>query len=81
MRKRRKISAEIDRGAPAFLVIERFGGLTKFCDMCRYPTSTAYDWLKKGLIPADHQAHILTIARQHRVRIQPADFVPVPVNA
>jgi hypothetical protein len=85
-RKQRKITNEqIDQNKPAFLIIDRCGGLTKFCEDFSYSASTVYGWLESGLIPAkmrqtpkgelSHQAWILVRARELGVVIEPMDFI------
>lgn len=69
-------SDRIDRTAPASIVIEKFGGLTRFCELTAVPTSTAHSWAEVGLIPARRQAHILQVAATHSVPVTPPDFVP-----
>lgn len=74
--KREIRNPAIDRTRPAYLVIERFDSLADFCKKTGYHSSTVYDWLLKGLIPADRQEYILNIARQHRIELPPILFVP-----
>jgi hypothetical protein len=56
----RKTTSElIDQTSPAFRVVQKGGGLTKFCEDFDFPTSTVHSWLTKrngrgrsGLIPS-----------------------------
>jgi len=72
------ITDRIDQTAPAYIVVDKWGGLAEFCRDTGWPTSTVHDWLVKGLIPADRQARVLELAAELRKKIKPADFVPVP---
>jgi hypothetical protein len=74
-------SEKVDTTAPAYVVVDKFGGLAEFCRITGWPSSTVHDWLVKGLIPADRQARVLELARDHRKAVKPADFVPVPSAA
>lgn len=83
-RRRKRLpttSDRIDQAAPAYVVVDKFGGLAEFCRITGWPSSTVHDWLVKGLIPADRQARVLELARDHRKPVKPADFVPVPKAA
>lgn len=80
-RKRPTTSPRIDQSQPAYVVVEKFGGLASFCEVTGWPTSTVHDWLVKGLIPADRQARVLELAQERRVRVKPVDFVPTPKAA
>lgn len=74
-------SDRIDKEAPAYVVVDKFGGLAEFCRITGWPTSTVHDWLVKGLIPADRQARTLELSKEHRKPVKPTDFVPVPKAA
>ena len=84
-RKQRTTTSErIDPNKPAAIVINgRFNGLTHFCKLTGYPTSTAHWWLTQGYIPAARKgesvhAHILSIAQNNQIEMEPADFVERP---
>lgn len=86
-RKQRKtISANVDASKPAALIINvRFNGLTHFCGLTGYKTSTAHGWLTSGYIPArsngrSNHAHILEVATANDIEMEPADFVERPVD-
>lgn len=59
-RQQRKTTSDlIDQTSPAFRVVQKGGGLSKFADDFDFPTSTVHSWLTKrngrggsGLIPA-----------------------------
>ena len=83
-RRRKRLpttSDRIDQTQPAFIVVDKWGGLADFCRDTGWPTSTVHDWLVKGLIPADRQARVLELARELRKPVKPLDFVPVPKAA
>lgn len=80
MRIRRRIHPEIDVESPAFIVVDKFGGLAKFCEISGYARSTVYDWLRKGLIPSDKHEPILALAVEHRKTVRRADFVREPMR-
>lgn len=72
------ISKHVDQSAPAFIVINQFGGLARFCRLTGYKTSTAWSWLKRGLIPSTNHEHILAVAIRESIEIEPAAFVRWP---
>jgi hypothetical protein len=80
-KKQRAItSTRVDPNKPASVVIDRFGGLTRFCALTGYPTSTAHGWTVSGYIPAHRKGvsihtHILGIAEKEGVPLLPAHFV------
>ncbi len=76
MRKPRQIkNPAIDHTKPAYIVVEKFGGLSRFCELTAFATSTVYDWLIGGHIPGKHHRYIMEMARTHTIEIEPADFV------
>jgi len=89
IRKQRRItSSKVDPAKPASRVINAFGGLTRFCELTGYPTSTAHGWTVSGYIPPHRRghsvhAHILAIAVREKVELEAADFVdqPAPLAA
>lgn len=73
-------SKRVDRSKPASVVIDKFGGLTRFCQLTGYPTSTAHGWTVSGYIPAQRKGvsthqHIMGIAAANRISLKPGDFV------
>lgn len=60
LRQPRKTTSElIDQNSVAFRIVQKAGGLSKFCEDFDFPTSTVHSWLtkrngrgKSGLIPA-----------------------------
>lgn len=83
-RKQRAITSDrVDPGKPASIVINRFGGLSRFCELTGYATSTAHGWTVSGHIPARrgeraYHAHILSVAAKHKIPLDPSDFVEKP---
>jgi hypothetical protein len=85
-KQRRTISPKVDESKPAALIInQRFRGLTNFCNLTGYPTSTAHGWLVSGYIPAQRKrksihAHILSTAQANEIEMDPSDFVEKPAE-
>ncbi len=84
-RKQRRItSAKIDPAKPASVIInQRFNGLSHFCSLTGYATSTAHSWMISGHIQAHRKgksihAHILTVAAANNIKMKPSDFVELP---
>lgn len=87
-RKQRAITSDrVDPAKPAAIVINsRFNGLTHFCKLTGYPTSTAHGWLTSGYIPAHRKgasihSHILSVAAENAIELAAADFVEQPAQA
>lgn len=78
MRKPRDITnPEISRTSPAWrVIVYRFQGLARFCQLTGVASSTAYDWLLKGLIPADRQAGIKRDAAEADITLESGCFEP-----
>lgn len=80
-RKQRALSAEqIDRTKPASLIVAKFGGLMRFCNLTGYKTSTVHGWVVRGFIPAhrggvSHHAHIMKIAAANKIELTATDFL------
>lgn len=73
-------SKRVDRSKPASVVIDKFGGLSKFCQATGYALGTAHGWTVSGYIPAHRKgvsthAHIMAVARANGITIAPGDFV------
>lgn len=82
-KQRRIISSRVDPDKPASRVINCFGGLTRFCELTGYPTSTAHGWTVSGYIPAQRKGqsvhkHILFVAGAEGIKLAAADFVDQP---
>lgn len=86
-RKQRAItSGRVDPTKPASVVINLFGGLTRFCDLTGYATSTAHGWTVSGYIPAHRKgvgihAHILGVAASNDIPLLAEHFVEQPAPA
>jgi hypothetical protein len=78
----------IDRGAPASVIADKFGGLVGFCDALTearraidgpdakaFAPSTVHRWLVKGSIDAKYHALTNRAAELRRVRIKPTDYL------
>lgn len=65
----------IDRGAPASVVADKFGGLTKLADALGMTAPGVHRWLRRGTIDGKYHAAILAAAKERGVRVKPADFV------
>lgn len=67
---------------PAALAV-RLLGLIDVAHACGLTTDAVRKWLKSkgGFIPAQHQANVLTLARQKGVQLRPADVVAGWVDA
>ena len=57
-RTRRILSDKIDRGSPAFRIIEHLGGLSPTAELIGRSVHTVYGWLQRGIIPAGQQPNV-----------------------
>ena len=73
--KRKNPKYPIDRGAPASVVADKFGGLKAFADALDMSMSTVHRWLVRGTIDGKHHDAIQAAAKRLNVRMKPADFV------
>lgn len=89
-RKPRMITSEhIDETKPAPRIVAKAGGLTAFCNMCNFPTSTVHRQMKNGFFPnrvhkpsgLSIQAYIIRCLREHGIEIDAADFIESEVQA
>jgi len=76
-RARQPSAAKIDVNAPAYLVVEKFGGLARFCELSGIPSSTVWGWVKRGDIPFRHVPNIKMIAARCKpvVKLKDSDFL------
>lgn len=81
-RRRRAITSDSVRiDCPAYKIIDRFGGLMAFCEICDFKPSTVQGWLVQGLVPAkwrdghSYARWIITRGAAHGIKIVPADFI------
>lgn len=75
----------IDRGAPASVIAEKFGGVKAFTDALSKvrvargdrPVSygTTHRWMVKGSIDARHQPDVNAAAKAEGVKLKPLDYV------
>ncbi len=85
-RRSREVTSErVRQDKPAFKIVAKFGGLSKFCDICDFNTSTVQGWLVNGLIPSryrdnglSYQSWILGKAVEHDIPLAPFEFFDQP---
>lgn len=88
-RKQRAITSDkVKPNSPAARIIDKFGGLSKFCELCDFAHGTVHGWMVTGLIPAktrpvgdrpwSYAAWILGAARLHEIDLSAADFIDEP---
>ena len=70
----------IDRGAPAAIIVAKFGGLSRFSAAIGKPPSTVHRWLVKGHIDGAYHAEIMAAALApgqliDGERLAPLDFI------
>lgn len=85
LRKPRAITSEkVDQDRPAFRIIAKFGGLTRFCEITGFPISTVHGWTVTGLIPNRKRdgvgipAFIMNKGAEIGVSIDPSEFIDMP---
>ena len=72
---RRSNTLNVDHNTTAYkIIMVKFGGLGKFCELSRKATSTVWGWLLRGQIPTIQQQFVLDLARKHKIELTPADF-------
>ena len=82
-RKARTPSADtIDQAAPAWIVVSKFGGLARICEIAqqngiKLPTSTVWGWVRRGDIPPRRVPEIKALALKAKpiVRLKDSDFI------
>jgi type I pantothenate kinase len=67
----------IDRGAPASVVVAKFGGLSRFAAAIQKPPSTVHRWLVKGHIDGAYHAEIMAAAKVPGSLVEGARLVPL----
>lgn len=84
-KKQRKLTSQrVDPTKPAALIINGiFHGLTNFCNLTGYPTSTAHGWTINGFIPPRWRKepthpHILKVAAKAGYEMDASMFVEQP---
>lgn len=82
--RRRVIRSDrVKVGSPAYVIIRlKFGGLANFCSATGFKTTTAWCWLRSGLIPSkwlepglSYQRHIIECGAKVGVEVAEDDFV------
>jgi hypothetical protein len=81
---RRSSSKQVDENMPAPRIINKLGGLKRFCEESAhvreggkpFSTSTVWSWMTKGLIPIAHTNAVKAVAQRMRVKIKDSDFFP-----
>jgi hypothetical protein len=82
-RKQRSLTSDrVLAERPAARIVEKFGGLSRFCELCDFPISTVHSWLiRSGSIPMkyrgeiSYQAWIMQKAAEHEIELEPSDFL------
>jgi hypothetical protein len=85
MRKPRTITSDrVKAEAPAARIVEKFGGLSRFCEICDFAHGTVHGWMTNGLIPAkvrdgmSYTAWIIAKAAVHEIELTAEDFIDQP---
>lgn len=84
LKQRARTSQRIDRAMPASRIVDKFGGLTRFCQICDFPTSTVHSWVRRGLVPAQmrdgfsYAAWIMRCGEREGIEITAEDFIEQP---
>jgi len=65
----------IDRGAPASVIADKFGGLKAFATALDMAQSSVHRWLVKGTIDGKYHDAIMAAAKARAVRLKATDFV------
>lgn len=73
--KRRNPKHAIDRGAPASVIADKFGGGSALAAALGKRPSTVQRWILKGHIAGDYHADVMAAAKAKAVKIKPTDFV------
>lgn len=88
-RKPRALTSErVKTSAPANRIVEAFGGLSRFCELCDFAVGTVHGWQAKGLVPAktrvdenggqiSYMRWIIARGQHHGIPIGPADFLEI----
>lgn len=89
-RKQRKVTSKhIDETKPAPRIVAKAGGLTKFCEITGFPTSTVFRHMKNGFFPnplhqesgLSLQGFIMRCLRENGIEIDPAEFIEQEAQA
>ncbi len=82
-KQRRTTSPHIDESKPAFLVVTKAGGLSRFSEITGLPTSTVHRHMKNGFFPNPRHEEsglslhgwIIQSCREQGVEINPAELI------
>lgn len=89
-RKPRALTSDrVKTVAPAARIVEQFGGLSRFCELCDFAHGTVHGWMVTGLIPSktrqlpngctvSYARWILIFAAANEIKLTEADFVDLP---
>lgn len=87
-RKQRELtSGNVKHESSAARIVDKFGGLTRFCELCDFPVSTVWKWTTTGVVPSrqrdgmSYQAWIILRGRDNGIEIAPAEFIDMPESA
>jgi hypothetical protein len=73
--KRRNPKHTIDRGAPASVIADKFGGGSALARALGKQPSTVQRWILKGHIAGDYHAAVNDAAKRLNIKLKPTDFV------
>lgn len=85
-KQRQIISDRVDESMPASIVINKFGGLSRFCEITGFAISTVHGWTVSGFVPnrkkngVSYQAYIMATAAEKGIELEPSDFFEQPVS-
>jgi hypothetical protein len=65
----------IDRGAPASVIVTKFGGTNVLARALNRQSSTVHGWIVNGFIPPKYNDDVMKAAGEHGVKLKPTDFV------
>lgn len=70
-----RLTDKYDEGAPAFLVMKKFGAISAFAQALGKTPSTVTRWIANGYIFGKFHAEIIAAAKRDGITIVPTDFV------
>lgn len=65
----------IDRGAPASVIVNKFGGTNVLARALNRQSSTVHGWIVNGFIPPKYNDDVMAAANEAGVKLKPTDFV------
>lgn len=66
---------KIDETKPAAVIAAKFGNISDFAKAIDRPYITAYQWVRRGLIPTQEQSHVLSVAKELDIGVTANDFI------